>query len=571
MLRPSASEKLADTGAVKTATRAARVAVMGLGIVAAAAMLLHSGAIFSSNDVQDDAFIFARYAEHLAAGYGPVWNKGGPPVDGFTSPLYVALLASAVRCGADPVAAAQIVGVAGCVFLFLPVFLLSRSVLDRTDHFAVVLPGLLLASCSSLALWARSGMEVTLFMTFLTVAVLLHLRSLEGGEWTWGVAASGAFFISYLVRPEAALFWALAVVHGLLWYTTPGNDATEGASVAEMNRAALRWVAVSAAVFLVPFTAYTAWHYSVFSALLPNTYYAKSGGGIWAVRRGLAYVGRFLVTPMGVPLAMMPLAFLRLGELSRKRRQLRTYVVPLTLLYAAYIASVGGDCFAGYRFFLFIYPLALVVLVDLVSQLASIARRHGGALRAAAVWALVPFLGLTLAWPSLGRLIDGQVAISWSLRLLSAPDIRHRVQFEREAIGRYFRSMAVSGESIAVVPAGAIPYYSRLWTIDMLGLNDSWLAHQAIDRDFVRSSPRGWFPGHMKGDGAYVLAHRPTYILLSATITPEPGRVPEWYLAAYRPTAQIWKSDLFWRCYRRTTVPLEGGFLTYFKLKSECR
>lgn len=45
--------------------------------------------------VIDDAYITYRYAEHWAAGYGPVWNIGDAPVEGYTCPLYVGLLAAA--------------------------------------------------------------------------------------------------------------------------------------------------------------------------------------------------------------------------------------------------------------------------------------------------------------------------------------------------------------------------------------------------------------------------------------------------------------------------------------------
>jgi len=46
------------------------------------------------------------------------------------------------------------------------------------------------------------------------------------------------------------------------------------------------------------------------------------------------------------------------------------------------------------------------------------------------------------------------------------------------------------GVTIAVTPAGAIPYYSRLRTIDMLGLNDAWVARHG--------HYEGPFPGHRR-------------------------------------------------------------------------
>ena len=42
--------------------------------------------------ILDDAYIFLRYAENFVNGYGFVWNIGEPPVEGYTSFLYLATL-----------------------------------------------------------------------------------------------------------------------------------------------------------------------------------------------------------------------------------------------------------------------------------------------------------------------------------------------------------------------------------------------------------------------------------------------------------------------------------------------
>ena len=49
--------------------------------------------------VTDDAWISVRYAENLAAGHGPVWNPGGPRVEGYSNPALVALEALADLAG----------------------------------------------------------------------------------------------------------------------------------------------------------------------------------------------------------------------------------------------------------------------------------------------------------------------------------------------------------------------------------------------------------------------------------------------------------------------------------------
>ncbi len=71
---------------------------------------------------------------------------------------------------------------------------------------------------------------------------------------------------------------------------------------------------------------------------------------------------------------------------------------------------------------------------------------------------------------------------------------------------------AQPGDSLACGDAGALPYYSGLRTIDILGLNDSHIAHL-----------KGSF--YDKTDSDYVLSRQPTYlVLLSGTPTTQSFR-----------------------------------------------
>ena len=40
----------------------------------------------------DDAMVSMRYAQHLAQGFGLVWNVGHPPVEGFTNPAWMLIM-----------------------------------------------------------------------------------------------------------------------------------------------------------------------------------------------------------------------------------------------------------------------------------------------------------------------------------------------------------------------------------------------------------------------------------------------------------------------------------------------
>src|SRR6266540_3239895 len=59
----------------------------------------------------DDAYITFRYARHLAEGYGlGAWNHTGEHVEGYSSLLWMLLLAGAARLGVDVRLASKVLG-----------------------------------------------------------------------------------------------------------------------------------------------------------------------------------------------------------------------------------------------------------------------------------------------------------------------------------------------------------------------------------------------------------------------------------------------------------------------------
>ncbi len=63
----------------------------------------------------DDVFITFRYSENLARGAGPVFNPG-EPVEGYTSFLWMAMLAAAQPLGLDTLTPARWLTTPGCAW-----------------------------------------------------------------------------------------------------------------------------------------------------------------------------------------------------------------------------------------------------------------------------------------------------------------------------------------------------------------------------------------------------------------------------------------------------------------------
>jgi hypothetical protein len=126
---------------------------------------------------------------------------------------------------------------------------------------------------------------------------------------------------------------------------------------------------------------------------------------------------------------------------------------------------------------------------------------------------------------------------------------------------QWLQEHAPADAVVASTPAGSIGYHMNLRVIDMLGLNDVHIAH-------VRSDGLGTGrAGHEKGDGKYVLARSPDYILLgNVAVLPRPLSEEEMAKKlAQRSEHEIWADPDFHRRYERVTVQLSrDGIFHYF-------
>src|SRR5690606_11469767 len=98
--------------------------------------------------------------------------------------------------------------------------------------------------------------------------------------------------------------------------------------------------------------------WNAYGALLPNTFYAKSGGAAyWS--QGLVYLTHFLTTTGAW--FWLPLFLVSIFVPARRRKVFRLRVVACgaAALLGAYVIRVGGD-FMEFRFFVPLLPLIAV-------------------------------------------------------------------------------------------------------------------------------------------------------------------------------------------------------------------
>lgn len=459
--------------------------------------------------MMDDAFISFRYADNWARGFGPVYNPGEAPVEGYTNFLWVALLTLGARLGGDIVVLSRVLGAAAGVLTLLLLFHARRFV-RGLDGDTPIMAVLFLATFCIFHPWPTSGMETTLFGLLLTFSVLLHFSTLEGSPTPRRLATLGAVLaLTAMTRPEGLLAAGLVL-------------ADQALESLRRRRLQVCWVG---GAFLVIFLPWFIWRWHYYDSFLPNTFYAKVGATAAQVRRGKKYFwdlyapARPLILPAAVAV-LAPWVWLR--------RYGRYFMLPLFLAaYTAYIILVGGDGLPAFRFFA---PLAALLCL-----LAAVGVRRIVHYRILAVLVALAVMGLNVYQMYTNRETYQHVRQG------------DYVQKKGTLVGKWLRERAPADTIIATNTAGTIPYYSKLHTIDMLGLNDRHIARKEMPYMGLG------YAGHEKGDGAYVLGHRPDIIQFSSSSGSERPSV------VFIGDNEIYKASTFKEEYKLVQHEMEDG------------
>jgi hypothetical protein len=464
--------------------------------------------------IPEDAHITFRFARNLAQGHGFVWNIGEPPIEGFTTFLWVLIAAAGFKAGVDVFLLMQAIGAVAAVGTMILSFECARRRMGASNWVALV-PCALLAAAGPLAYWASSSMEMTTFGFFLLFGVFSYLSHLQRHSWRWLLASSLSLCLASLLRPEGPLVFV--VLAGLavtvFWSRTRRARGSH-----------LLWVLV----YVLPLAVFFAWRLNEFGDPLPNTFYQKTGGGFWQHARGagyLIYFAFYYLSPIvpfaalvaweaGVPdirQALRPAFWVSLAD----RHEVAFSCGALIIAWFAAMVYVGGDYMAMYRFMVPILPFLYLLLIPAVQALLPATGRlpHKATLVAlfVAVSALVTVFHSTPYETSFFRVATWQIGNYQGM----IAEREHVARFT--LIGRFFEQRA-GGESgsLATRAIGAMGYYAEHLAIhDLNGLTDRHIA-----RVPARATNRGW-AGHEKWDLDYSFNRLPNYFMLDITLVPE--------------------------------------------------
>ena len=420
--------------------------ILFFGLIAGAFLFLSKNL---KGFLQDDAFIFARYAHNLVQGDGFVYNPG-ERVEGATSFLWT------------------LMGAFGALFTNnLPVFFQGMNLFFSVLWLGVfalfcrhwlregitwIWPVILMAMYPSFWLWSYGGLETTFFGFLMYSGFFLASEwAGRGGRWRLGFLSITTLML-ILTRPEG-----LPVSLFILAYTI--FLPAEG-----KRREALVWVGsatLAAFVFLLLF------RYFYFGDWAPNTYYAKGGGGYYLKRYGLGRLNAFFRDYFN----FLPVFFGLLGFLIKSRLRYWLLIIPG---WCFYFVWVGGDILPENRLMLPMVPMMLLGSVAFFDFWGNAFRRF-----------LLNPAFLSIAF---GVFLSVSYYLYYRKTLVAYTGVRDALETAHIAAGKYLQENMKSGEKALLTDAGATAYYAPdRYFIDWLGLCD-----RTVAKAFYHSGYNPW-------------------------------------------------------------------------------
>ncbi len=429
----------------------------------------------------DDAYISFRYGRNVMQGHGLVYNAG-EYVEGYTNFLWTVITAPfTIIKGIDISVFALSLGLLISVFNIYFLFKLIKlfpEIFYKLPVYLFLLPIIFFVLDDSIAFWAIGGMEFPLYTLFILGIIYNYFQINEGGKRV--IYLLCFMMLCTLTRPEGNMIYILVLFHMVL----------NRKKIVNLRPTFAKLVIGYAAFFAL----YYGFKYFYYGHFIPNTFYAK---GVTDVTMNLYLGAKYLALCLGARLYILIfILFIPFGRALRDFKQ--SFLILFCLVYIIYLIEVGGDWMIANRFFVPIIPmlyiLSVIGLVCAVRKVEDTFKKGpGSAKMISGILAVV--LSVLLFSVTMGFLEYKELIIK-----------DDNAQYEKQwsMFGKWLKMSVSPNTVIAVGPAGKIPYYSELYTIDMWGLNNEFIA---------KTSSKRLQAGHKKFDFEYVLSLNPEFII----------------------------------------------------------
>ncbi len=463
----------------------------------------------------DDAMISMRYAKNLAKGFGLVWNPGGGRVEGYSNFLWTLYMSFWHILPIHVSKISLLIQLTGLGFLLSGLFLVRKIAarLSGNNAFVILCSVVLTAAYLPINFWALRGMETSV-LGFIVIYVVWRVINSPDSERIDYISFV-LLGIGMLIRLDFAfLFVILSISRVLVFRTNTMKNSL-----------------FSFLFFIAIISGETIFRWFYYRELLPNTYYLKVTGfpSFWRIERGAFAFLEFVNT-------ISPVIFIAvcIFVIFNRKNKAIIFLFSIYLSQILYSIYVGGDAWETWgnfanRYLCIVMPVFFILLTLTIHSILKY-------ITLSKIKNIISFICVIFI---IFQLHGGFKNIDLiHNQLLKATGMFVEIDKKMAQTGILFKRMTYSQASLAVTWAGAIPYFSDRYCIDILGKNDLFIARQKAKV----CSYKEIRPGHNKYDYDYSIGK-----LKPDVITHYWGKFEEIapYLNAYEPFLMKYGSAVY--------------------------
>lgn len=428
----------------------------------------------------DDVFITLRVSQNAANGLGLVYNAG-EYVEGYSNFLWTVMIAGIAKVFHTSYEQPHTLmwvakGLSFAAGLGAIVLLYRLAKMRLHSSFYALLTVLALIGTGPFVLWMCGGLEGTFYSMLLTAAILLIEKYRVSNDTKHFVLLGAILFLASITRPEVLMHSGAMLL--VIFF-----------SVAKTDRKALLFKTFLP--YAVLMASFLAWRWMTYHDLLPNTFYAKTTGGLKSYVLGIKYLLAGLIFIAGPFILAIPLT------IERGIKHDITIRASLALIAstAFFVAYSSGDWMAGFRFIMPLAPLLLLFGMESIKSLAGrIDLSNRATMTSLAVSTVIILSGMVFAARQMTRGSIQTMATGYSVIT------GHSTPWHEE-IAQWFQANTDGKRTVATGEAGIMAYLNpNMRVIDLYGLLDHYIAH----------TKKGGLPL----DANYLFDQKPDYILL---------------------------------------------------------
>ena len=435
----------------------------------------------------DDANIYFVYAKNVANGHGFVYNVGGERVEGFTSILWTLICALVFKLSSYPELILLIINI-----LIISVGITVTLIYLQNDFWGVE------KSQRTKLLW--SGIFLVLVLTSPRYIVWNTITLMENGLWSTLLLVTTIFVIKDHPSPQAinlgfiplSILLVLARPESMLWGVIFIGVLYIRLAFAKSPAIALKDLAPSILGFVVSITLMIWFRIQYFGYLLPNTYYAKVSPSLtYDLQQGVIYLSKYIISDPIVLISVIAVTVSGLhtiaGIFSRQIPNDGSFFLPIiagTGLLEPLIT--GGDHFGSFRVYQNIYPIEILCLLYFINRILPKYIKRSESPKWAQLQSKVFTFGPTLLLALV--FLSSQIYMWNSIK--PELDIEFNVADYGRKNGALIQKLFSSLPelpSLGVVTSGGIKYSYNGEIVDLMGLNNTLMAHNHGDRKGIKN------------------------------------------------------------------------------------